>query len=101
MERDFWLERWQSNQIGFHQSAVNPLLEKHWPSLNVPVDHRVFVPLCGKSLDMRWLESYGHHVYGVDFSRRALDAYFAEGGETALVDSGFYLVRLRGANSTL
>lgn len=55
MHPDFWHQRWQQNQIGFHQDTPTPLLQKHWPALGVPAGARVFVPLCGKSLDMAWL----------------------------------------------
>ena len=30
MEADFWHQRWQQQQIGFHQQQVNPLLSRHW-----------------------------------------------------------------------
>jgi thiopurine S-methyltransferase len=82
MEPDFWLERWRNDEIGFHQRSHNPWLMRFWPCLDVPREAAVFVPLCGKSLDMRWLEARGHRVYGVDLSELAIRAYFAEGGET-------------------
>ena len=68
MDADFWLQRWQEGQIGFHRSDVMPLLEKHWPSLQLPAGSRVLVPLCGKSLDMHWLAAQGHAVLSVDAS---------------------------------
>ncbi len=78
MDPDFWHQRWQDNRIGFHQDRVTPLLEKHWPSLGLPTDTRVFVPLAGKSLDLQWLASRGHHVLGVELSQRAIEQFFAE-----------------------
>ena len=60
MHHDFWHERWLTGQTGFHQSTVHPLLERWWPSLDVPAGARVYVPLCGKSLDMAWLAGRGH-----------------------------------------
>ena len=56
---------------------------KYWPSLAVSAGRGVLVPLCGKSLDMRWLEAQGHQVWGVEISRKAIDAYFVEAGEEA------------------
>ena len=47
MNPDFWRQRWQDKQIGFHQAAPTPLLLKHWPSLGVPAGAKVFVPLAG------------------------------------------------------
>lgn len=78
MEQDFWHQRWQSNRIGFHQDRPSPLLAKHWPALALPADSRVFVPLCGKSLDMLWLAEQGHAVLGVELSESAIRQFFAE-----------------------
>lgn len=81
MERGFWLERWRRKEIGFHQGEHNPLLTSHWSALGVGPRTRVFVPLCGKSLDMRWLAGQGHAVIGIEFSHIAAEAFFEEGGE--------------------
>ena len=80
MHPDFWLNRWQENRIGFHRDEVMPLLQKHWPSLRLPAGSRVFVPLCGKSLDLHWLAAQGHRVLGVELSPLAVQQFFAEAG---------------------
>ena len=80
MNPDFWRQRWQDNQIGFHQAAPTPLLLKHWPSLGVPAGAKVFVPLAGKSLDMPWFAAQGHRVLGVELSELAVAQFFAENG---------------------
>ena len=77
MHHDFWHDRWQTGQIGFHQSGVHPFLERWWPSLGVPGHSRVYVPLCGKSLDMVWLTDRGHAVVGSELSPLAIDDFFA------------------------
>ena len=81
MQREFWLERWQNNDIGWHQPEVNRWLARYWGQLAVPAEGAVFVPLCGKSLDMRWLYQQGHDVVGVELSEAAARAYFDEAGE--------------------
>jgi len=80
MDTDFWLQRWQEGQIGFHRHDVMPLLQKHWPSLQLPEGSRVLVPLCGKSLDMHWLAAQGHRVLGVELSPLAVTQFFEEAG---------------------
>lgn len=80
MEASFWHNRWQTNQTGWHESTVNPLLIAHFPSLNVPSGRRVFVPFCGKSLDLGWLLSQGYTVAGVELSELAVTQLFAELG---------------------
>ena len=78
MNPEFWQHRWQENRIGFNQSAVNPLLIKYWSSLNVPTSSRIFVPLCGKSIDMVWLAAQGYDVVGVELVESAVQAFFNE-----------------------
>lgn len=80
MQHDFWHQRWQQNQIGFHKPEVNPLLEKFWPRLSVTPKGRVLVPLCGKSRDMLWLLAMGYQVVGIELSPLAVEAFFAENG---------------------
>jgi thiopurine S-methyltransferase len=78
MDPKFWHERWEANQIGFHQNHINPHLVRYWPELNTSAGSRVFVPLCGKSADMLWLLEQGHRVLGVEISSIAVEAFFAE-----------------------
>ena len=78
METDFWLERWRTGQLGWHQPEVNALLVAYWPKLGLPEDCPVFVPLCGKSLDMVWLRKRGHPVYGVEIAEAAVREFFEE-----------------------
>lgn len=78
MEADFWRQRWRDNRIGFHQDRVTPLLERHWDALGLPPDAQVFVPLCGKTLDMPWLAAHGHRVLGVELSELAVRQFFDE-----------------------
>ena len=78
MDPDFWHQRWQARQIGFHQSAPHPFLERWWPSLNVAPGARVYVPLCGKSLDMVWLSVRGYRVVGSELSALAVEEFFGE-----------------------
>ncbi len=78
MEEEFWLESWVQNRTGFHQTKINPYLLKFWPDLGVEPEAGVFVPLCGKSLDMIWLAEQGHRVIGVEISPLAAAQFFAE-----------------------
>jgi len=78
MDADFWQERWERGEIGFHKGRVNPLLERWWSRLEINVPATVLVPLCGKSLDMLWLRDQGYGVVGVELSRRALSDFVSE-----------------------
>lgn len=80
MEKEFWLERWQRQEIGFHQDEINPYLRRYWTELKLARDATIFVPLCGKSRDMLWLHEQGHAVLGVELSPLAVHAFFEENG---------------------
>ncbi len=78
----FWNERWQLGQIGFHEGKPNAHLLRHWASLGLPTGSTVFVPLCGKTVDMAWLAAQGHRVVGAELSALACAAFFDEQGLT-------------------
>ena len=78
MQNEFWHQKWESNQIGFNQQQPNELLIQYFGTLNLKASDRVFVPLCGKSIDMLWLASQGKDVIGVELSSIACDAFFSE-----------------------
>jgi thiopurine S-methyltransferase len=80
MEKDFWLERWEREEIGFHEGEVNTYLLQFWKEMKLEPAAMVFVPLCGKSLDLKWLREQGHPVLGVELSNVAVQAFFAENG---------------------
>jgi thiopurine S-methyltransferase len=80
VDQDFWHQRWAANRIGFHLPETNPWLQRYWPLLGLNSGARVFVPLCGKSLDMLWLLEQGYRVVGVEISRLAVAAFFEENG---------------------
>jgi thiopurine S-methyltransferase len=83
VQPEFWHKRWRSGQIGFHQLAVDRHLKAYWPGLNLPANSRVFVPLCGKSLDLIWLRERGHSVVGVEISSAAVETFCMEQGIAA------------------
>jgi len=78
MQADFWLERWEQNQIGFHEEEINLYLQTFFNSLKIPQKSKIFVPLCGKSKDMLWLRSQGYEVFGVELSPIAVSDFFSE-----------------------
>ncbi len=78
MDAEFWLERWRDGRTHFHQTRVTPLLQKYWPTLGLPHDSRVLVPLAGKSLDMAWLAEQGHRVLGAELSQLAVEQFFSD-----------------------
>ncbi len=80
MDLQFWLERWENQEIAFHQATVNPHLQALWPQIAPARDAAVFVPLCGKTLDLHWIAERGHTAVGIDISPVAAEAVFSEHG---------------------
>ncbi|MFW2372844.1 MAG: thiopurine S-methyltransferase [Gammaproteobacteria bacterium] len=78
MELEFWEQRWQENQIGFHLPEVNRYLLENFANLNLAPGSQVFVPLCGKSLDMIWLSRQSFKVVGIECSQIAVESFFKE-----------------------
>jgi thiopurine S-methyltransferase len=76
MERDFWIGRWQRGETGWHQTEVEPALIQFLSDGLKPT--QVLVPLCGKSLDLKWLLDRGHTVIGVELSELAITEFFRE-----------------------
>jgi Thiopurine S-methyltransferase (TPMT). len=76
MSIDFWKQTWEKNEIGFHQSKPNPLLVAYFKELNLVEGSRVFLPLCGKALDIAWLLSKGYRVTGAELSKLAIKHLF-------------------------
>jgi len=64
--------------LGWHKRDVNPHLQKY-SDLLVEKDesNRIFVPLCGKSVDMAYLSSNAKvsHVVGIDIIKQAAEEF--------------------------
>jgi len=89
MDAEYWQQKWDEEKIGFHQADTNKRLVTFWPQVSFAERSRakpsgavqescVFVPLCGKSLDMLWLHKQGHQVLGIELSDKAVQAFFSE-----------------------
>ena len=77
MAQEFWHERWETDHIPFHLDHVNPQLEQFYQQ-TLSDRHRIFVPLCGKSVDMFYLYERGHDVTGIELSEKAVKAFFEQ-----------------------
>lgn len=80
MEANFWHDRWQDNRIGFHEAKPNELLTNNFARLNLAQGECIFIPLCGKTLDMAWFLSQGYKVVGAELSQIAIEQLFDELG---------------------
>ena len=73
-----WQGKWDRDEIRWHRDHVNDNLQKFAPDFITKEGARVFVPLCGKTLDMKWLYDKGCTVIGVEAIEKAVIEYFVE-----------------------
>lgn len=74
-----WQDKWVTRHISFHQEQGHQLLKKHLDIfLKGQSGLRVFFPLCGKAVEMKWFADRGHTVVGVEISEIGIREFFAE-----------------------
>ncbi|XP_069880601.1 thiopurine S-methyltransferase isoform X1 [Dipodomys merriami] len=74
-----WQDKWVTGNTTFHQEKGNQLLKKHLETfLNGQSGLRVFFPLCGKAVEMKWFADLGHNVVGVEISELGIREFFKE-----------------------
>ncbi len=78
MQHSYWHKRWEQQRIGFHLDKVNPYLIKYWPKLDVADNSQIFVPLCGKSHDLRFFYQKGCKAIGNELSTLAVQDFYTE-----------------------
>lgn len=76
MEKQFWEQAWQAQELGFHLPFVHPILKRNLAAYDLPAGATVFLPLCGKTLDIGWLLEQGLSVVGVELSELAVRQLF-------------------------
>ncbi len=73
-----WHSFWTRERQGFHEGDVNAYLRRHFADFGLETGDAVFVPLCGKAVDLQWLAGNGYPVVGVELSPIAIESFFAE-----------------------
>ena len=76
--KNIWENMWRKDDLYFHRLEVHPYIlqyEKHFPP-----NSRIYVPLCGKSVDLVYLADKGFEVLGCEFVEKAVKQFFAEQG---------------------
>ncbi|XP_071529319.1 thiopurine S-methyltransferase-like [Panulirus ornatus] len=73
-----WTQKWATGRTLWHKNDVNYALLHHETLLLRSPGLRVFVPLCGKSVDLKWFYDKGHTVVGVEGVEQAAVEFFSE-----------------------
>lgn len=77
MNPEFWHDKWERNEIGFHLKQIHPLVIKYLSTEKLKDVSRVFVPLCGKTMDIGYLLEQGKQVIANELSESAVKQLFA------------------------
>jgi thiopurine S-methyltransferase len=78
IDNERWHTAWQEGRTRFNQAEYNPSLVKLFDKFKLKPESRVFVPLCGKTIDMLFFSEKNHHVTGVDVVTRPIKEFFIE-----------------------
>ncbi len=73
-----WEFRWKEGRIGFHLLEVNDYLKRFSGKFIKRNVKKIFVPFCGKSIDMSWLAERVKKVVGVELVKRPVEEFFEE-----------------------
>ncbi len=101
MEPTFWESRWREGKTAFHEGDVNLHLERHFPVLKLARGAHVFLPLCGKTVDIDWLLAQGCRVSGSELNAGAIEAVFERLGITPNIEQVRGLRRYSGPGLAL
>tara|TARA_B100000925_G_C22010564_1_gene476179 strand:+ start:6287 stop:6925 length:639 start_codon:yes stop_codon:yes gene_type:complete len=80
MNKDFWNNKWENNEIGFHQNDVTPLLKRylHYFLDKNSTQKSCLLPLCGKTFDLIYLSEFFKEVTGVELIKKAVEDFYVE-----------------------
>lgn len=78
MEHEYWHDKWEIKQTGFHLNYVHPILKRRIGLL--AQQQTVLVPLCGKTLDIGYLLDQGNTVIAAELSEIAISELFEQLG---------------------
>lgn len=98
MDASFWHQKWEQGDISFHKNEINPFLVEYFGVLNLTKDSRVFLPLCGKTHDIRWFLANGYQVVGAELSKLAINELFTELGKKPEISADGKLIRYHAKN---
>ncbi len=79
MEHEFWYGAWAKERQGWNQASANVHLRCYWEQfVGEKEKEKVFVPLCGQSIDMLWLNEAGHATVGVELDQNAVKRFYEQ-----------------------
>ena len=96
-----WHSYWVREKPGFHEGKVNAYLQQYLSLFQLAPGDTIFMPLCGKAVDILWLAQQGFQVIGVELSAVAIESFFAESQLTYEKSSSAHFSCYQSPNITL
>ncbi|ROT77365.1 thiopurine S-methyltransferase [Penaeus vannamei] len=76
----YWDSAWSEGRSHWHANDINFALEGYGRLLLPGPHRRVLVPLCGKTVDMKWFYDNGHSVVGIEGVEMPVKDFYEENG---------------------
>ena len=96
-----WASYWVRKNPGFHEGEVNVYLQRYLNLFCLQPGDTIFMPLCGKAVDILWLSQQGFHVVGVELCAPAIESFFEESRLQYEKKNSEHFVIYRSSNITL
>lgn len=78
---NYWADRWAQDEIDWHKPEVSEqLIANVWKLCDGVLNKTFFLPLCGKTVDILYLQIHGHKVFGVEAVPQPIEELNAEHG---------------------
>ncbi|XP_060084614.1 thiopurine S-methyltransferase-like isoform X1 [Ylistrum balloti] len=79
-EMQGWLNCWEKDTAPWHIHHVHEAIEKYHEILaaSPTAKNKIFIPLCGKTVDIKYLADRGNEVVGLEASEIAVRDFFTE-----------------------
>ncbi len=74
--KTFWVERWKNKDTGFHLCDIHPDLQAYFGRLSLKESDTVFIPLCGKTLDIHFFLQAKCKIIAVEMVELAVQQLF-------------------------
>lgn len=101
MDKTYWNQRWEDGRTEFNQAEPHNFLVQGFKHLKLPAGARIFVPLCGKSVDMTWLLQENYELVGIELNLGACREFFKENNIPYEEQRTANFIKLKGEKITL
>lgn len=79
--QEYWRNRWDTGETQWQRDAMDPMFERNQDVILAgKQDAQVYIPMCGKALELKWFYARGYRVVGVEFVEWVARSFFVDNG---------------------